>query len=156
MCDILQQPSPQGYSCHSPNSCSLKASSSRAALGFSSVFSVVSVCYILKLRFISVYRLTIFSWCQPQMLQFNQTVESSHYRKGRLNSSNTKYRMSLGVYMVYVNYCKHSIKHSTLNTKHSTEKLLKKLVVSPKSLIFAKRTGKFGVYSVNINKNKLL
>ena len=67
-----------------------------------------------------VYRLTIFPWCQPQLLQFNQTVESSHYRKGCLNSSNTKYRISLGVYLVFVNHRKHSIKHSTLNTKHST------------------------------------
>ena len=48
MCAILQLPSPQGYSCHLPNSCSLKASSSRAALGSSSVFSVQSVCAILQ------------------------------------------------------------------------------------------------------------
>ena len=32
------------------------------------------------------------------------------------------------------------------------KKLLKKLVVLPKSLIFAKRIGTFGVYSVNIKK----
>lgn len=38
----------------------------------------------------SVYRLTIFLWCQPQLLQFNQTVESSHFRKGCLNSNNMK------------------------------------------------------------------
>ena len=151
VCATHQQQRPRSHSCHLPYSCSFKRSSSRAVLGSSSVFSVVSVCDILKLRFIQVYRLAIFPWCQPQLLQFNQTVESSHYRKGCLNSSNTKYRISLGVYMVYVFYS--SI---PLNTPHYTEKLLKKLVVSPKSLIFAKRTGKFGVNSVNINKNKLL
>ena len=76
-----------------PYSCSIKNKYfvfSHSPQVFLRVLSVQSVCDILQLRFISVYRLTIFLWCQPQLLQFNQTVESSHYRKGCLNSSNTK------------------------------------------------------------------
>ena len=56
----------------------LNPSSLITPLSFGEVVGGEAVC------FISVYRLTIFLWCQPQLLRFNQTVESSHFRKGCL------------------------------------------------------------------------